>query len=230
MLLPQLIPGLLIRRYKRFLADAELSDGSLVTVHCPNSGSMAGCATPGSHVLLSRSPNQARKYCYTWELVEVKGHWVGINTTRPNRLVSEAIEAGVVTELQGYDQIRQEVAYGSNSRIDLLLTGEKGLCYVELKNVTLVEGPVARFPDAVTTRGQKHLRELMQVVAAGHRGVTLFLVQRQDAVSMSPADAIDPTYGQLLRRAAESGVELLAYQALVTPTEIRVTNPLPIHL
>jgi len=229
-LLPQLIPAVLIRRYKRFLADVELSDGSQITVHCPNSGSMAGCAVPGSRVLISRSPNPARKYCYTWELVEADGHWVGINTGLPNRLAREAIEAGVMTELQGYDRIRQEVAYGSNSRIDLLLTGEGGLCYLEIKNVTLVDGERALFPDAVTTRGQKHLRELMQVVAAGHRGVTLFMVQRQDAVAMSPADGIDPIYGQLLRRAAESGVELLAYQALVSPAEIRVTNPLPIYL
>ncbi|TWJ18309.1 sugar fermentation stimulation protein A [Geobacter argillaceus] len=191
---------------------------------------MAGCAAPGSRVLLSLSPNLTRKYCYTWELVEADGNWVGINTGLPNRLAREAIGAGVVSELLGYDNIRPEVAYGSNSRIDLLLTGEKGLCYVEVKNVTLVEGSTALFPDAVTTRGQKHLRELMQVVAAGHRGVNLFLVQRQDAVSMSPADTIDPVYGQLLRRAAESGVELLVYQAMVTPTEIRVTNSIPLHL
>lgn len=230
MFLPQLIPAVLIRRYKRFLADVELPDGSQITVHCPNSGSMAGCAVPGSRVLLSRSPNPARKYCYTWELVEADGHWVGINTGLPNRLAREAIEAGVISELLGYDRIRPEVAYGSNSRIDLLLTGKQGLCYLEIKNVTLVEGSRALFPDAVTTRGQKHLRELMQVVAAGHRGVTLFMVQRQDAATMSPADAIDPVYGQLLRRAAESGVELLAYQALVSPAEIRVTNSIPIYL
>ncbi len=230
MFLPQLTPAILVRRYKRFLADVELPDGSQITVHCPNSGSMAGCAVPGSRVLISRSPNQARKYSCTWELVEADGNWVGINTGLPNRLAREAIEAGVISELQGYDRIRQEVAYGSNSRIDLLLAGKQGLCYLEIKNVTLVEGTKALFPDAVTTRGQKHLRELMQVAATGHRGVTLFMVQRQDAVSMSPADGIDPTYGQLLRRAAESGVELLAYQALVTPSEIRVTHSLPIYL
>jgi sugar fermentation stimulation protein A len=163
-------------------------------------------------------------------LVEAEGQWVGINTGLPNRLAKEAIAAGVIPELLGYDHIRQEVAYGSNSRIDLLMSGTKGLCYVELKNVTLVNGTMALFPDAATTRGQKHLRELMQVVASGHRGVTLFIVQRQDTVSMSPADTIDPTYGQLLRRAAESGVELLAYQSLVTPTEIRVTTRLPVVL
>ena len=228
MLLPELTEGILIRRYKRFLADIELPDGSLVTAHCPNSGSMSGCAVPGSRVLLSRSPNPARKYCFTWELVEAEGSWVGINTGLPNRLAREAIDAGVISELQGYVTIRQEVPYGSNSRIDLLLTGPQGLCYVEVKNVTLATGSRALFPDAVTTRGQKHLRELMQVVRARHRGVTLFIVQRRDAASVSPADAIDPVYGQLLRQAAGTGVELLAYQALVTPTEIRVTTRLPL--
>lgn len=230
MLLPELTEGVLLRRYKRFLADVELPDGSRITAHCPNSGSMAGCAVPGSRVLLSKSPNPARKYCFTWELVEADGGWVGINTGLPNRLAREAIEAGVITELGGYEAIRHEVAYGSNSRIDLLLTGPQGLCYVEIKNVTLVEGSRALFPDAVTTRGQKHLRELMQVVRAGHRGVTLFIVQRRDAASLSPADAIDPVYGQLLRQAAGAGVELLAYQALVAPSEIRVTAPLPLRL
>lgn len=229
-MLAQLIPGRLIRRYKRFLADIELPDGSQVSAHCPNSGSMAGCAVPGSRVLLSRSTNLKRKYSHTWELVQADGCWIGINTWLPNRLAHEAIEAGVITELQGYCEIRQEVPYGVNSRIDLLLTGEKGLCYVEIKNVTLVGNSTALFPDAVTIRGQKHLRELMQVVRSGHRAITLFMVQREDAVSMSPADAIDPTYGQLLRQASDAGVELLAYQAQVSPTEIRVTKPLPIHL
>jgi len=230
MLLPQLTPGRLIRRYKRFLADVELLDGSQVTVHCPNSGSMAGCATPGSNVLLSLSTKTTRKYCYTWELVETDGYWVGINTGLPNRLTQEAIESGVISELQGYTEIRPEVPYGRNSRIDLLLGGDTGLCYVEVKNVTLLRDTRALFPDAVTTRGQKHLHELMRVVTEGHRGVTLFIVQREDATSMSPADDIDPTYGQLLRQASEAGVELLAYQAVVTPAEIRVSRSLPIRL
>ncbi len=159
-----LTPGRLLRRYKRFLADVELSDGTVVTAHCPNSGSMLGCAAPGSPVLLSRSGNPSRKLPYTWELVHAGACWVGINTGLPNRLVREGIEQGIVTELQGYGRIRQEVCYGAErSRIDLLLE-EPGLCYVEVKNFTLVEDGVARFPDAVTTRGQKHLRELMAMV------------------------------------------------------------------
>lgn len=225
-----LIPGRLVRRYQRFLADVELMDGSIVTAHCANSGSMLGNKEPGSQVLLSISPNRNRKLPYTWELIDVGGHWVGINTSLPNRLARDGIEGGIVSELQGYATIRGEVPYGTNSRIDLLLEGTAGRCYVEVKNVTLVEGRRALFPDSVTERGQKHLRELLQVVAEGHRGVIFFVVQRGDADSVSPADAIDPVYGRLLREVVAGGVQALAYQAAVTPTEIRLVRPLPILL
>jgi len=228
MRLPPLVAGHLIRRYKRFLADVELEDGAVVTAHCPNSGSMKGCAIPGSRVYLSRSANEGRKYPFTWELVEADGFWAGINTALPNRLTREAIEDGTVAELQGYGAIRPEVPYGEHSRIDLLLEGAQGRCFVEVKNVTLVEGDRALFPDAVTTRGQKHLRELMRVVGEGDRGVIFFTVQRGDGASVSPADAIDPEYGRLLRLALDNGVEALAYRALVTPQEIRLTGRLPV--
>ena len=228
MRLPPLIPGTLVRRYKRFLADIELEDGSTITAHCPNSGSMKGCANPGSRVYISRSPNPARKYPFTWELVEADGFWAGINTGLPNHLVREAIESGAVIELQGYETIRPEVAYGEHSRIDLLLESPSQRCFVEVKNVTLVEAEQALFPDAVTTRGQKHLNELMRVVREGDRGVIFFTVQRGDGTSVSPADAIDPEYGRLLRLAMKSGVEALAYRALVTPEEILLTERLPV--
>lgn len=231
MKLPQtLYQGSLLRRYQRFLADVQMADGDTVTVHCPNSGSMMGCATPGSTVLLSLSQNPNRKYPFTWELVQVGEQWVGINTGRPNNLVREAICEGVVSELAGYDAIRPEVRYGTNSRIDLLLTGTPGLCYVEVKNVTLVEDEIALFPDAVTERGQKHLLELMKVVRSGRRGVIFFVVQRGDARCLAPADRIDPHYGRLLRTAVENGVEALAYQARVEPSEIRLTRRLPVLL
>jgi sugar fermentation stimulation protein A len=222
--------GTLIRRYQRFLADVELDDGSLVTAHTPNTGSMMGCARPGSRVALSKSGNPGRKYAHSWELVHTDGLWVGINTLLPNRLVREGIENGVIAELSGYAQIRSEVAYGTGSRIDLLLSGDAGLCYVEVKNVTLVENGAALFPDAVTARGQKHLRELMEVVRLGHRGVTVFVVQRGDGECVSPADAIDPAYGALLREAAQAGVELLAYRAAVTLTDISLNQRLPVLL
>jgi sugar fermentation stimulation protein A len=218
----------LIRRYKRFLADVELEDGRIATVHCPNSGSMKGCANPGSRVYISRSSNPGRKYAFTWELVKTDGFWAGINTARPNHLVREAIESGTVVELQGYAAIRPEVAYGEHSRIDLLLESPGRRCFVEVKNVTLVENGLALFPDAVTTRGQKHLNELMRVVREGDRGVIFFTVQRGDGESVSPADAIDPEYGRLLRLAMQNGVEALAYRALVTPREIVLTERLPV--
>ena len=228
MTLPPLVEGRLIRRYKRFLADVELMDGSIVTVHCPNSGSMKGCAAPGSRVMLSRSDSVTRKYPLTWELVEADGYWAGINTGLPNRLTREAVENGTVSELQGYETIRPEVPYGAHSRIDLLLEGSAGRCFVEVKNVTLVEYGRALFPDAVTIRGQKHLNELMRVVREGDRGVIFFTVQRGDGDSVSPADLIDPEYGRLLRLALENGVEALAYRALVAPQEIRLTERLPV--
>lgn len=230
MRLPPLLPATLVRRYKRFLADVMLADGSIVTVHCPNSGSMKGCAVPGSPVFVSRSSNPERKYPLGWELVQSDGFWAGINTGLPNRLVREAIEDGTVAELQGYVSIHPEVPYGEHSRIDLLLEGAAGRCFVEVKNVTLVENGRALFPDAVTTRGQKHLQELMRVVSEGDRGVIFFTVQRGDGNSVSPADAIDPEYGRLLRMALANGVEALAYRALVTPEEIRLTERLPVVL
>ena len=231
MILPEpLFHGTLIRRYKRFLADVELDDGSLVTAHTPNTGSMRGCARPGSRVILSLSANPGRKYPHSWELVHTDGVWVGINTLLPNRLAREGIEDGTIAELSGYQTIRAEVPYGEGSRIDLLLSGVRGSCYVEVKNVTLVEGGRALFPDAVSARGQKHLRELMQVVRLGQRGVNLFVVQRSDGESVSPADAIDPGYGALLREASRAGVELLAYRATVTLAEVRLERRLQVLL
>jgi len=230
MLLPSnMQTGRLIRRYKRFLADVELDDGSVVTAHTPNSGSMMGCAVPGSRAVLSRSDSPSRKYPLTWELVQVNGVWIGINTGYPPKLVKEGIENGTVEELQGYPVIRSEVACGA-SRIDLLLEGGPSPCWVEVKNVTLVEDGSALFPDAVTTRGQRHLRELLHRVGKGERGVIFYVVQRGDAEAMAPADRIDPEYGRLLREVVAQGVEALAYRAIVSPTEIRLVKRLPVLL
>ncbi len=228
-----LTEGRLIRRYKRFLADVELPDGSTLTVHTSNTGSMLGCAEPGSRVWLSRSDNPKRKYPYSWELVETSaGVIVGINTALPPGLVQEGVEGKVVGELQGYRQIRREVRYGSeNSRIDLLLEqGKQPDCYVEVKNVTaLMEQKIAVFPDAVSTRGQKHLRELMGVAQEGKRAVIFFVVQRSDARELRPADHIDSEYGRLLRQAVGNGVEAIAYRAKVSPKEINLEKSLPVY-
>lgn len=226
-----LIEGVLLRRYKRFLADVRLASGETVTAHCPNTGSMLGCNEPGSRVWLSDSGSTTRKYPLSWELVEVnEATLVGINTGRSNHLVREAIEAGVVAELEGYGQIRSEVRYGlENSRIDLLLEGWGAYCYVEVKNVTAaVDGAVALFPDAVSARGSKHLRELAAMVGQGHRAVILYCVQRDDVAEVRPADAIDPAYGQALREAMGQGVEALAYQADVSPHGITIRHSIPV--
>lgn len=224
-----LLTGTLVRRYQRFLADVILDSGETVTVHCPNSGSMTGCAVPGSRVILSRSDRPGRKYPCTWELVEVGGCWIGVNTGITPALVREGIDSGVVTELQGYGTIRPEVRCG-NSRLDLLLSGERGNCWVEVKNVTLAERGMALFPDAVTERGQKHLTELMTLVRGGERGVIFFVVQRGDCRAMAPADRIDPRYGILLREAVGCGVEALAYLAEVSPAGVALATKLPVQL
>jgi sugar fermentation stimulation protein A len=235
-----LIHGTLVRRYKRFLADVVLTSGEQLTAHTANTGSMLGCQTPGSRVWLSVSDNPRRKYQYSWEIVTAgtDATLVGINTLLSNRLVHEAVSNGTIRELQGYRSIHTEVKYGrENSRIDLLLQPFDDArqnyqpsipCYVEVKNVTLVENRVAYFPDAVSKRGSKHLRELIEVVQQGNRGVIFFCVQRADAVEVKPADHVDVEYGQWLRRAVEQGVQALAYQASVTPTEIRLVKRLPV--
>lgn len=227
----ELIPARLIRRYKRFLADVRLEDGTELTVHCPNSGSMAGCAGEGWPVLLSESPNPKRKYHHTWELVHNGRCWIGINTHRANTVAVDGITHGTVTELAGYGGLRREVSYGDRSRVDILLENGDSSCYVEVKNVTLVDGEGRyAFPDAVTVRGQKHLRELTAMVAQGHRAAMLFVIQRNDGNVFVPADTIDPDYGEALRGAVASGVEALAYRAEVSPEGVTLAESVEIDL
>ena len=229
-----LVEGRLLKRYKRFLADIELANGEIITAHTANTGAMTGCNEPGSRVWLSRSDNPKRKYVFTWELVEVApGVSCGINTLMSNKLVREAIESGSIDELHGYQGMRSEVRYGhENSRVDLLLepgsASNKPRCYVEVKNVTLVEDGVGLFPDAVTKRGTKHLRELMGIVEQGDRAVIFFCVQRSDCEEVRPADSVDKVYGETLREAMSIGVEALAYSFNVSPMEISVSGKLPV--
>ena len=225
----ELTTGKLLQRYKRFLADVELKDGSVIVAHCANSGSMKGLKEPGSTVYLSPNQNPKAKLDWRWEMIDVGTSLVGINTSKANHIVEEAIENGTITELQGYGTLRREVKYGKNSRIDLLLE-EPGLCYVEVKSVTLKVGSGAQFPDAVTVRGTKHLQELMDMVAAGHRAVMVYLVQRSDCDDFSPAEEIDPTYTNTLRQAAKAGVELLCYECALSAKGIYVTKALPIDI
>jgi len=232
MLFPSpLIEGRLLKRYQRFLADIQLPDGRTVTAHCPNTGSMLGCKEAGSRVWLSEAANPNRKLPYTWEIVEALPEvLVGVNTGLSNRLVEEAVKTGMIAELAGYGHIRREVRFGAeNSRVDLLLQGDGADCYVEVKNVTAaVDGNIAIFPDAVSDRGTKHLRELAAMAEAGHRAVLCFCVQRRDVEEVRPADAIDPVYGRTLREALARGMEAIAYRAEVSPEGIELQHPLPV--
>ncbi len=231
-----LIRGTLIKRYKRFLADVTLENGDQITAHSPNTGSMKGCSEPGSTVWLRDTKNPDRKYPLSWEMIEVKPNvLVGINTILSNSIVAEAIENNIVSELQGYDLIRREVKYGEeNSRIDLLLSDQncegdnKPDCYVEVKNVTLVKDQTAYFPDAVTKRGSKHLRELQAMVKQGKRAVIFYCIQRNDVNEFRPADDIDPEYSQLLRKAINTGVEALAYTVKISPQGIELITHVPV--
>lgn len=230
---PPLFPATLLKRYKRFLADVRLADGTELTVHTPNTGSMLGCADPGMRIWLRDTQNPARKYRYSWEMSETAtGINIGVNTMISNQLVTEAIGAGVITELQGYEQILSEVPYGQeNSRIDLLLKNDGQDCYVEIKNVTAADAAGrAMFPDAVSRRGAKHLRELKAMVETGKRAVIFFSIQRGDVTAFRPATEIDPHYATTLAEAVAAGVEVLVYRAEVCPAEIYLANRLPLEL
>lgn len=232
-----LIQGRLIERYKRFMADVELDSGETVTAHCANPGSMIGLKDPGTTVWLSRADNPNRKLKFSWELLEVDlgagPALVGINTNHPNRIVADAIEAGLISELKGYQSLRREVKYGKNSRIDILLEGTNlPPCYVEVKNVHLMrEAGYAEFPDSVTARGAKHLDELAEMVAQGTRAVMMFLVQRNDATRFGLAAELDPHYFERYQAANAAGVETLAYCCKLDPGEgIDIDRALPITI
>jgi sugar fermentation stimulation protein A len=229
-----LVRGTLIQRYKRFLADVRLDDGRMITAACPNTGSMLGLTTPGSVIWLSRSDKPTRKYPFTWELIEAdlgKGPaLVGINTQHPNALVAEALAAGRLRALADYPVVRREVKYGRNSRIDILLESPtKGKCYVEIKNVHLSRRHgLAEFPDCETERGAKHLEELADMVADGHRAVLIFLIQRQEARRFALARDIAPRFAAAFDKGAAAGVEMMAVRCRLSPEAITVDRPVPI--
>lgn len=223
---PSLYPGILLKRYKRFFADVELATGEIVTAHCANTGSMTGICQPGSQVQLSYSNLASRKLPYTWEMIQVCDNeptWVGVNTLLPNRIIKLALEKFLLP-LDSYSQIRFEVPYGKDlkSRVDFLLSGEETerSIYVEVKSTTWASGRLALFPDTVTTRGQKHLRELSDQLPHA-RAVMLYFINRGDCTQFAPGDAADPIYGQLLREATQLGMEVLPCRFEVTPAGIR---------
>ncbi len=223
-----LIEGRLLKRYKRFFADIELVDGAIVTAHTPNTGSMLQCAVPGYPVLISGNDDPKRKLKYTLELIRVNNHWVDTHTQRTNRIVEEALRSNQIAEYTGY-QIQREFRFGA-SRIDFFLEKAEEKVLLEVKNVTMCNDLIAKFPDAVTLRGQKHLLELKDAVEQGYTGVIFFLVQRAEATSFSPADEIDPEYGRLLREVVAAGVVPLAYKTIVCPQENRIGVRIPVVL
>ncbi len=217
--------ALLIKRYKRFLADIKLPDGEIRTIHCANTGAMTGCAEPGSTVWFSTSDNPKRKYPNSWELTQtLAGDWICVNTIQANKLAVEAINKGAITELLGYSSLKTEVKYGSeNSRIDILLEDDsKPACYIEVKSVTLLENGQGYFPDAVTTRGQKHLRELMEVAQSGQRAVLFFAILHSGIENVAAAHHIDPNYHQLIKEAEKAGIEIISYKANLSQHDIEL--------
>lgn len=228
-----LIQGILIKRYKRFLADVQLPDGSVVTAHCANTGAMTGCAEPGWQVWLSPSNNPKRKLAYSWELVFTgQKHWIGINTHMANSLVKEAIQEDNIAELLDYQTLQPEVKFGQeNSRIDFLLSDpDKVDCYVEVKSVTLLSDGQGYFPDAKTVRGQKHLRELTHIAEQGKRAVLLFCVQHSGIKSVKVAEHIDLDYAVALKQAILSGVQVFCYGCQISPEKIHINQPLPFFM
>ncbi len=227
-----LIEGRLIKRYKRFFADVELSDGEIVTAHCANTGAMTGIKEAGLRVWLSRSDNPKRKLKYSWELVEADDTLIGALPARANDIAEEAIKAGQIEPLSGYSSLRREVKYGENSRIDLLLEDEhRPPCWVEVKNVHWRRGPgIAEFPDGVTSRGAKHLGELSEQARSGDRAVQLFIVQRGDCTILRPARDIDPVYASALKSAAQAGVDILAYACSVTQEGITLAARMTVEI
>jgi sugar fermentation stimulation protein A len=212
-----LLKARLVKRYKRFFADGILEGGAEVTAHCPNTGSLKTCGSPGDTIFLLHDPSPTRKLAYTWELTELATGFVGVNTSRPNQVAKAAVLAGKIPELDGYQNIRSEVKYDQDSRIDLLLSEPKqgkshSLCYVEVKNTTLFEDGAVKFPDAVTARGLKHLKALEAMVKQGHRAVMLYMVNRSEGNFFRVAGEIDPQYEKALIHAVQNGVEVLAYR------------------
>lgn len=225
----KLVHGTLIQRYKRFLADIKLDDGTTVVAHCTNSGTMKSCLENGAEVYLTPVNDSKRKTKFTWEMININNDWVGINTANPNKIAFEEIYNDGIPGLTGYTRVLREVKF-EDSRFDIYAENDYEQCFVEVKNVTLKEGKYALFPDAVTTRGQKHLKTLIDVKRVGMRAVMLYIVQRSDVEVFAPAKEIDPDYAKALKNAMEEGVEVIVMQAKVTPESIKLVQQLPVEI
>ena len=221
--------GRLIKRYKRFLADVKLDSGEIITAHCTNSGTMKSCLEDNAEVYLTPVNDPKRKTKFTWEMIKINNDWIGINTENPNKLAFEAVKNGKIEKLKGYTEVKREVKF-DDSRFDVMARNEYETCFIEVKNVTLKEEYYALFPDAVTTRGKKHLETLIKVKEQGMRAVMLYVIQRMDVSIFAPAIEIDPEYAKTLKKAYEKGVEIIPIQAKVTPEKIELIKELPFEL
>lgn len=221
-----LIKGKLIKRYKRFLADIELENGNVVVAHCTNSGTMKSCLETGADVFLSPAENPNRKTKFTWEMIKINNKWVGINTGNPNKIAYNALKNGTIAGLTGFTEVTREVKWG-NSRIDLMASNERETCFIEVKNVSMKDGKYAKFPDAVTSRGHKHLTTLIEIKQQGLRAVMLYVVQRTDVETFTIAHEIDPNYACTLQKAIENGVEIFVVQTEVLPDSIEIIGQMP---
>ena len=231
MLLPATrLKGTLVRRYKRFLADIALDTDEVMTVHCPNSGSMRGCSDPGSPVIISFSANPERKYPWTLEMVQVQDVWVGVNTSKTNAIVQEALTAGVIDDFGVVKRIKPEVKVAGGSRLDFCLETDQGQCYLEVKQCSLAQDGVGLFPDAVTARGARHMRELALLTESGYGAAVLYCVQRADANCCTVAREIDPAYALTVEAATRSGVRFVAWQTAVRPEAISIRRKIPFFL
>ncbi len=224
-----LVHGRLIKRYKRFLADVKLDNDEIVIAHCTNTGSMKSCLEDNAEVYLSPVDDSNRKTKFTWEMIKINGDWVGINTGNPNKLVFEAVKDGKIEKLKGYTEVKREVKF-DDSRFDVMAKNETETCFIEVKNVTLKEENYALFPDAVTSRGKKHLKTLIKVKEQGMRAVMLYIIQRMDVNTFAPAKEIDPEYSKALKMAYKKGVEIIPMQAKVTPEKIELVKELPFEI
>jgi len=224
-----LVHGKLIKRYKRFLVDVELDNGDVVVAHTSNSGSMKTCLEEGAEVFLTYVDDPKRKTNYTWEMIKINKSWVGINTLVPNLLVYEAVKNQQLDYLRGFSLVKREVKF-DDSRFDVFALNEDEECFIEVKNVSMKVGEYARFPDAVTTRGKKHLTTLMKVKKEGKRAVMVYVIQRADVEKFAPASDIDPDYAKTLKQAYENGVEVYPIRAVVTPERIELGERLPFEL
>lgn len=228
---PELKSGILLKRYKRFLADILLDDGTQITAHCPNSGSMKTCSEPGLKVWISESLNRNRKLPFTWELIRMPSSIVGVNAILPNRLVKSAISMEIIPEISGFNEIIPEFKTSDHTRLDFCARSiDRTDCFIEVKNCTYVENGLASFPDAVSLRARKHVEELAKLAKSGYRSIIFFIVQRMDADCFSPADCIDTEYGKALRKAASDGVEILVYDTLIDDKGIGIRKRLPVLL